>query len=81
MTRIELLTNSPAITGSTCVLQEHRGHGLATAIKVESLRALQQRGYTEARTHNDTANPSIMHINEKLGYKRIPGWTMWEKLL
>jgi hypothetical protein len=48
---------------------------------VESLRALQQRGYTEARTHNDTANPSIMHINEKLGYKRIPGWTMWEKLL
>lgn len=81
MTRMELLTGAPVITEATAVLREHRGHGLATAIKVESLRAVKERGYSEARTHNDTANPSIVHINEKLGYTRISGWTMWEKPL
>lgn len=81
MTQIQLNENGPAITNATCVLREHRGHGLATAIKVQSLLALQRRGLTEARTHNDTANPTIVHINNKLGYHRIPGWTMWEKPL
>ena len=32
-----------------------------------------------AAGHNDTANPPILRLNEKLGYRRLPGWLIWEK--
>jgi mycothiol synthase len=81
LTSIELLQDGPAITESTGVLREHRNHGVAMALKVKSLAVLKELGRAEARTHNDTANPSIIHLNEKLGYVRLPGWLQWEKRL
>jgi GNAT superfamily N-acetyltransferase len=81
LTTIELLQDGPAITDSTGVLREHRNRGVALALKVKSLAALKANGRAEARTHNDTANPSIIHLNEKLGYTRLPGWLQWEKRL
>jgi ribosomal protein S18 acetylase RimI-like enzyme len=80
-TSLELLKDGPAITNSTGVLREHRGRGVALALKLASLQALKERGYTEARTHNDTENPAILHLNEKIGYHRMPGWLQWEKRL
>lgn len=80
-TALELLKDGPAITDSTGVLREHRNQGLALAIKLASLQALKERGYKEARTHNDTENPAILHLNQKIGYQRLPGWLQWEKRL
>lgn len=80
-TALELLKDGPAITNATGVRREHRGHGIALAIKLASLQALKEHGYQEARTHNDTENPAILHLNEKIGYRRLPGWLQWEKRL
>jgi GNAT superfamily N-acetyltransferase len=80
-TALELLKDGPAITNSTGVRREHRGQGVALAIKLASLQALKERGYKEARTHNDTENPVILHLNERIGYRRLPGWLQWEKPL
>ena len=79
MTTLELLPNGVAFTGMTGVLAAHRGRGVATLVKLASLRYLKDQGFTEARTHNDTANPAILALNEKLGYRRRPGWLAWEK--
>ena len=81
LTTLEFLPNGLGITGTTGVLAAHRDRGVATLIKLASLRYLKEHGYTEARTHNDTANPSILALNEKLGYRRLPGWLAWEKAL
>jgi len=81
MTSLELLANTIAITGMTGVLQAHRGHGVATALKLASLRYLKDHQYTEARTHNDTANPAILGLKEKLGYRPVAGWLVWEKAI
>ena len=80
-TALELAKNAPAYTATTGVLREYRGQGLALALKLLSIRLMQGRGYTSARTNNDTANPAILHLNEKLGYQRLPGWLQWEKPL
>jgi mycothiol synthase len=73
--------NEPAITQMTGVLRAHRRRGLATALKLLSFRYLRGRGFREVRTHNDTANPPILNLNEKMGYRRLPGWLEWDKTL
>jgi mycothiol synthase len=72
-------TDEPAITHMTGVLREHRRRGLATALKLLSFRYLKERGFREVRTHNDTANPPILNLNQKMGYRRLPGWLEWDK--
>lgn len=79
MTSLELLPNGIGITGMTGVLREHRGRGVAMALKLASFRYLRAHGYHEARAHNDTANPPILALNQKLGYRRLPGWLAWER--
>jgi RimJ/RimL family protein N-acetyltransferase len=79
LTVIELPKEGPAQTSSTGILREHRGKGVGMALKVMSFQALKARGYKEARTQNDTVNPAILHLNEKLGYRRLPGWLQYEK--
>lgn len=81
LSSLELLANGIAITSMTGVLREDRGHGVAMALKLASFRFLKAHGYREARTHNDTANPPILALNDKLGYRRLPGWFVWEKLV
>ena len=81
MTSLELPQDGPAITSMTGVSPVHRGKGLALALKLLSFRFLKEHGYVEARAHNDTANPPILRLNEKLGYQRLPGWLVWKKSL
>lgn len=81
LSSLELLPNAIAITSMTGVLGADRGHGVATALKLASFRFLKAHGYHQARTHNDTANPPILALNDKLGYRRLPGWLVWEKPL
>lgn len=73
--------DKPAYTAMTGVRREHRGHGLALALKLLSFRAIKARGYTAVRTTNDTANPAILRLNEKLGYQKLPGNMLWEKVI
>ena len=46
-------------------LPAHHGRGVAKMVKLASLRYLKEHSYAEARTHNDTANPAILALNEK----------------
>jgi mycothiol synthase len=56
----------------TAVVREARGQGLATAIKVRSLRAALELGFKTVRTDNDTKNAPMLAVNDKLGYQRQP---------
>jgi mycothiol synthase len=56
----------------TAVTREARGQGLATAIKVHSLRAALELGFKTVRTDNDTQNAPMLAVNDKLGSQRQP---------
>lgn len=58
----------------TGVARSHRGRGLGLAIKVEALRRAKDAGLPSVRTENHWRNASMLAINERLGYRRLPGW-------
>lgn len=60
-----------AITG---VLPAYRGHGIALALKVLSIRAARQHGARYLRTNNDSQNAPMRAVNRKLGYQPEPGY-------
>jgi RimJ/RimL family protein N-acetyltransferase len=60
-------------TGFTGVLREHRGKGLARALKLETLVQAIDLGVRAVDTDNDSENAPILHINEELGYDELPG--------
>ena len=60
-------------TGFTGVLREHRGKGVARALKLETLVQAIELGVTTVETDNDSENAPILHLNEALGYAEIPG--------
>jgi len=80
-TAVWLGKDKPAYTAMTGVRREYRGQGLALALKLLSFRLMKECGYSAARTNNDTANQPILRLNEKLGYQKLPGMLLWEKLL
>ncbi len=55
-------------TETTGVLQKYRRQGIATALKVESIKKLKKKGIKEIRTGNEMKNP-MYKINEKLGFQ------------
>ena len=60
-------------TAWTGVARKHRGQGLARALKLRPLVQAIELGVTRVRTDNDSANAPILHLNEELGYREIPG--------
>jgi len=60
-------------TGFTGVLREHRGKGVARALKLETLFQAIDLGATAVETDNDSENAPILHLNEELGYDEMPG--------
>ncbi|HYW25727.1 MAG TPA: hypothetical protein VE953_16265 [Terriglobales bacterium] len=72
---------TPVATGYTGVLREHRGAGLARALKLETVVQAVDLGVTAVETDNDEANAPILHLNEELGYREIPGQVKLHKLL
>jgi GNAT superfamily N-acetyltransferase len=65
--------STPVQTGYTGVLREHRGAGLARALKLETLVQAIDLGIEAVETDNDSENAPILHLNEELGYREIPG--------
>lgn len=65
----------------TGVVREHRGKGLAKAMKVRALEYAKACGGTLVRTGNNTANAPMRAVNNKLGFTEKPGWLMMVKEL
>jgi RimJ/RimL family protein N-acetyltransferase len=51
-----------------------RGRGIARALKLETVSQAIALGVQRVRTNNDGENKPILHLNEELGYTRIPGY-------
>ena len=50
-----------------------RGRGIARALKCETVSQAITLGVKHVRTNNDGENKPILHLNEEMGYYRIPG--------
>ena len=59
----------------------YRGRGIARAVKLQSLAQAVELGVPEVRTDNDSENKPMLHINQTLGYERMPGYVSFEKRL
>jgi len=60
-------------TGYTCCHPDHRGRGIARAVKLQSLAQAVELGVRFVYTDNDSENAPMLHINERLGYGPRPG--------
>lgn len=70
-----------AYTGYTGVLREYRGRGIALAVKLLTVEAAVADGRPHMRTNNDEENPAMLAVNEKLGYRMLPGPRRMKKKL
>jgi RimJ/RimL family protein N-acetyltransferase len=61
-------------TGYTCCHPDHRGRGVARAVKLQTLAQAVELGVPAVFTDNDSENAPMLHINEGLGYTRRPGF-------
>jgi RimJ/RimL family protein N-acetyltransferase len=66
-------------TGYTCTDRDYRGRGIARAVKLQSLAQAVELGAGVVQTDNDSENAPMLHINERLGYVRRPGWVEHHK--
>jgi mycothiol synthase len=66
-----------ALTG---VLHEYRGRQIGLALKLIGLELARSRGAKELRTQNHGTNQAMLAINERLGYRALPGWFTYEKV-
>lgn len=66
-----------ASTEDTAVVAGHRGRGLASWIKAESLALLRRMrpDVTTVVTTNDTANTAMLDVNRRLGFRPVGTWT------
>lgn len=60
-------------TDWTTTLRSVRGRGIARALKLETVLQAIELGIQRVRTDNDSENAPILHLNEQMGYSRIPG--------
>ena len=60
-------------TEGTTVARSARGRGIARALKLETVAQAIELGVLRVRTQNDGENAPILHLNDQLGYRRIPG--------
>ena len=66
-------------TGFTCADREYRSRGIARAVKLQTLTQAVGLGVPVVRTDNDSENAPMLHINERLGYTRCPGFVEHHK--
>ena len=66
-------------TGYTCTDPAYRGRGLARGIKLQTLAQAVELGVPFVCTGNDSENAPMLHINERLGYARRPGFVEHHK--
>ena len=61
------------VNAMTGVIPEYRSRGIATALKVMTIKYAKDSGIPEILTQNDSENAPMLAVNGKLGYKRWPG--------
>ncbi|MGH2490804.1 MAG: GNAT family N-acetyltransferase [Candidatus Limnocylindria bacterium] len=66
-------------TDWTGTARKVRGRGVARALKLETVMQAIALGVRSVRTENDGENAPILHLNEQMGYVRIPGWVQFLK--
>ena len=66
-------------TDWTGTARQVRGRGVARALKLETVVQAIVLGVERVRTENDGENAPILHLNEQMGYQRIPGWVQFLK--
>lgn len=66
-------------TSYTCTHRDYRGRGLARAVKLQGLAQAAELGVPLVCTDNDSENAPMLHINERLGYVRRPGFVEHHK--
>jgi len=59
----------------TGVHPDHRGHGIALALKAEQARLLRDGGVDQLFTQNLEDNEPILAVNTRMGFMREPGRT------
>lgn len=57
----------------TAVKREHRGKGVAQALKSHSAQWAIANGYRTVRTDNDIRNGPMLAINNRMGFRNLPG--------
>jgi len=65
----------------TGVLKDHRGHGLATALKVRAYELARDAGVTTITTENHEDNAPMLAINRKFGFQPEPTMVSYNKVL
>lgn len=65
----------------TGVLSGHRGHGLATALKVRAYEKAKAAGVTVVTTENHEDNGPMLAINKKFGFTPEPAIVMYNKVM
>ena len=82
---ISMLAYPPTVgnvwTDWTGTARKIRGRGVARALKLETVAQAIALGVTRVRTSNDGENAPILHLNEEMGYLRIPGWIQYHRAL
>jgi len=68
-------------TWMTGVARDHRGKGIAMALKVEALARAKANGRRAMGTVNDEPNKAMRGVNIKLGYQPVPEHVELEKKL
>ncbi|MFC3833743.1 MULTISPECIES: GNAT family N-acetyltransferase [Deinococcus] len=58
---------------------QHRGRGLATALKGQALAWARAQGHTHAGTGGTVLNLPMLRVNTRLGYVTGPMWVTWER--
>ena len=67
------------VTAWTGTSRAVRGKGVARALKLETIAQAIGLEVESIRTGNDSQNAPILHLNEELGYRPIPGWIQFLK--
>ena len=68
-------------TGLTGVLRKYRQQGVATALKHTCLAWAKGKNYKFIRTNNVESNKGMLRINLRAGFKFLPAWLVFEKVL
>jgi len=65
----------------TGVLKAHRGHGVATALKVAAYRHARAAGVLVMTTENNADNAPMLAINRKFGFIPEPSVVVYNRVL